>query len=1204
MAREDAAVGWAPGLVIEGKFEVEEQIGLGGMGAVFRVHHREWNLDLAVKVPLPEVVADRQSRERYIREAETWIDLGVHPHIVRCWFVREVKGLPLLFLDYMAGGSLKDWITTGHVAPGNWEMILDLTMQACDGLAYAHSHGVVHRDVKPANLLIRGDERLCVTDFGIVKTTQMDAIAAEIDASAHQLPEGIPEALKSLTTTLTGQGALLGTPEYGAPEQWGNANEAGPAADVYALGVLLYEMCVGRRPFDDGNKINPSLLIGRHLSTNPPDPRDFRSDLPQGLAGVILNCLQKEPEDRPQSMLELRGRLAEVYQSLFQRSYGRPVPKPVEERADALNNKAVSLYSLNKFEEAFTAWRRALDYDSGHCDTIYNVALARWRMGQVDHNEALRRLQHIKSNPAQALLCQGMFWLELGQAERAREALGEAVKDKKVAENGTAHRALGDANMYLTKYYVAEKCYKSAVGLMPSDGETITRKRMATIGRRNHEGHHLFPTAEPCHQFRPAKMISHLVGGPGTTCFTADEEFVKAWDLGEGVVRWSASLSGSSLPVYLDRYLLCDDVLFHAEEGSTVLRAQDGIVAVDDARGRAAVRAGLQVKVVTVPQGQARSEIEAGEFALGCFASKAELLLLADSQGQLRIYNTATGELLHSVSLGAAPTAMLALERKPWLVTGDAEGRVVVWNLAEREVLEEFEHGAPVYSLSTDSGEQVVLVESRQPCRHRVWMLGEGLLREGSGGACLAGESRLLCYDQGKLCLMDIRYGRAIRVFHDLHEEPVGICLTADRRYLGAFTAQGRLLTWEYDEAYRVYERGFLLSRSRSHFEAQLLRDRFQKELSVARRKYSEDELSGALQRLSAARRVGGYGRDPEALELHAELTRRCMRKGSCTTWERRAVTVESHYFDLASQRLAAVCGDGDRVRVLDLVGGRNPQVIRRENQSITAVTASSSGKRVLFAGGSGTLTLWEPDSGRSREFPSQESAWVKLLLAGGDSKAACMTREGRLSILDLESGQWSRTLDCAGSPQLLAVSPTADRALTGPAVCLWDLERGRPLVRTKDFRTRDPRSLEVTAGGFSEDGNFAITAGAHHQLRVWLCHKPKRRLNLEGHQAPVVSASIFSRLRFAVSADRDGTVIIWDLDKGQSVEVLKAHQGGIRGFVAGREGRYYLSWGDDMTLRLWELEWELDPEAPQVTLNETLGGGPLVRLTSFFRRS
>lgn len=166
----DRKVDWEVGDVIAGKYEVLEVLGRGAMGIVYKVHHREWDLDLAVKMPLLNLVANEVWKQRFILEAQTWVDLGLHPNIVQCWYVRELGGIPRVFMDYLDGGSLKDWIKEGKVRPGEWDKILDLIIQACDGLGYAHEHGVeVHRDVKPGNMLLTGAGELRVADFGIAK---------------------------------------------------------------------------------------------------------------------------------------------------------------------------------------------------------------------------------------------------------------------------------------------------------------------------------------------------------------------------------------------------------------------------------------------------------------------------------------------------------------------------------------------------------------------------------------------------------------------------------------------------------------------------------------------------------------------------------------------------------------------------------------------------------------------------------------------------------------------------------------------------------------------------------------------------------------------------------------------------------------------------------------------------------------------------
>ena len=471
--------GWKPGDIIDGRLEIMELIGKGGMGVVWRVHHREWTKELAVKMPLPALVGSPTARDRFLREAETWIDLGVHPHIVQCWFVMDISGLPSLFLDFLTGGSLRQWIDGGHVRPGQWERILDIIIQVCEGLSYAHSRGVIHRDIKPANLLIRGDERVCVTDFGIVKT------AGSVDEPIPTFnPADLPKNL-----SLTGTGAFLGTPQYGAPEQWGSAEEVEAGADIYALGVTLYEMCCGRRPFDaDADRVAPEVLIDRHLTMPAPDPRTFYPDVPADLAQIALLCLEKDPKRRPQTMQRMQEALENVYKRLVGHAYQGVGSVPSEQRPDILNNRAVSLYSLAKRDEARAVWRRGLRIESGHPECLYNLTQIDKRAGRVDSEEALRRLRQARAGLPLALLC-----IEEAQAQEAVEVL-KNLKLSESSNNGPAQRALGDALMYTQQYYTAEKAYRAALNSMPTDTFSMERKRLAALGKRSMGGRFLFPS--------------------------------------------------------------------------------------------------------------------------------------------------------------------------------------------------------------------------------------------------------------------------------------------------------------------------------------------------------------------------------------------------------------------------------------------------------------------------------------------------------------------------------------------------------------------------------------------------------------------------------------------------------------------------------------------------------------------------------------
>src|SRR5262249_44616251 len=149
---------WQPGDVLLDLYEVREVFTGGGRGLVYRVRHRGWNMDLAVKCPRPECFRDEQDKEDFEREAETWVKLGLHPHTVTCYYVRRLGGIPRVFAEYVPGGSLHEWVRSKQLYAGGpavaLERILDVAIQFAWGLQHAHEAGLVHRDVKPGNVLL------------------------------------------------------------------------------------------------------------------------------------------------------------------------------------------------------------------------------------------------------------------------------------------------------------------------------------------------------------------------------------------------------------------------------------------------------------------------------------------------------------------------------------------------------------------------------------------------------------------------------------------------------------------------------------------------------------------------------------------------------------------------------------------------------------------------------------------------------------------------------------------------------------------------------------------------------------------------------------------------------------------------------------------------------------------------------------------
>jgi tetratricopeptide (TPR) repeat protein/tRNA A-37 threonylcarbamoyl transferase component Bud32 len=259
-------------------YEVLQRLGAGGMGVVYKARHKELSRLVALKMIRGSAAADAEQLARFRREAQAAARLQ-HPNIVQVYEVGVCAGRPYLALEYLDGGSLAQQLTAG---PRPARLAAELVATLARAVEAAHQQGVLHRDLKPANVLLTADGMPKVADFGLAKW----------------LP-GPTEEATSTPSQHTQSGALLGTPNYMAPEQaLGKSTELGPAADVWALGAILYETLTGRPPFQA-----PTILetLEQVRMQEPVPPRRLQPKLSRDLEAICLKCLEKEPARRYRS---------------------------------------------------------------------------------------------------------------------------------------------------------------------------------------------------------------------------------------------------------------------------------------------------------------------------------------------------------------------------------------------------------------------------------------------------------------------------------------------------------------------------------------------------------------------------------------------------------------------------------------------------------------------------------------------------------------------------------------------------------------------------------------------------------------------------------------------------------------------------------------------------------------------------------------
>ena len=435
------------GSLIANRYEVAGRPLLGGMGIVYLCMDRQEDRPVALKTFQPQFLPDRASRDRFLREGTTWVDLGRHPHIVRCYNIDRIGDGREVFLSLelvaqeqgRRDASLRSWLTPGQALPV--EQSLLFALQIARGMRHACQQipGFVHRDLKPENILVGADKlpslganRLRVTDFGLANILSVSGVSAQAS--------GEIDASENLSRTQLTHG-IVGTPLYMAPEQW-QAGELGAWTDIYALGCILYEMLSGERAVSGKNlkELEKAHCAGQARALLP--------DLPAVVQDLVADCLRLAPGERYQEWGSLESALGAAWETLSAQALS-PAEAPQgldrEERIAvgwSYSNMGASYLDIGKADVARDYFERARSTGRSEGErTLEGAALGNLGLAYADlgdfrraigfHEQALEISREIGDRLGAAMTGAnlGMTFAQIGEVDRAITLVGEAVLD-------------------------------------------------------------------------------------------------------------------------------------------------------------------------------------------------------------------------------------------------------------------------------------------------------------------------------------------------------------------------------------------------------------------------------------------------------------------------------------------------------------------------------------------------------------------------------------------------------------------------------------------------------------------------------------------------------------------------------------------------------------------------------------------------------